>query len=248
MVEGGSFMMGSNTGDPDEKPVHKVTLSSFFIGKVPVTQALWREVMGNNPSRFKGDNRPVECVSWYEAVEFCNRLSRREGLSGCYKEVEREKTGLVGSLFGQKTKVMLYDFNANGYRLPTEAEWEYAARGGNKSRGFKYSGSNDLDQVGWYDNNSGSATKEVGTKQPNELGLYDMSGNVWEWCWDWYSNSYYSSSIQTDPRGPNAGSNHVKRGGSWNYLAEHCRVANRDISNQDSMYFNLGFRLVRTRL
>ncbi len=247
LVEGGSFMMGSNTGGPEEKPEHSVTVSSFRIGKVQVTQALWREIMGNNPSHFKCDNKPVEGVNWYNAVEFCNRLSRIEGLNECYREVEREKTGLIGSLFGQKTKVILCDFNANGYRLPTEAEWEYAARGGNNSLGYNYSGSEYLDEVGWYTINSTSETQEVGKKQPNELGIYDMSGNVWEWCWDWYSRSYYSSSSRTDPRGPEAGSSRVLRGGSWFNNAEYCRVSTRRRDDPDNSHVSYGFRLVRSR-
>ena len=232
VVEGGTFEMGSTNGESDEKPVHQVTVSSFLIGKYEVTQALWESIMGSNPSSYKGNVRPVESVSWYDVVEFCNKLSEKEGLQKAYS----------GS--GENIKC---DFTSNGYRLPTEAEWEYAARGGNKSRGYKYSGSNDLDQVGWYTSNSGSETKEVGKKQPNELGLYDMSGNVWEWCWDWKGE--YSSSSQTDPRGPNSGSVRVNRGGGWHYSAEYCRVAVRII------YFcypvvrshNLGFRLVRTK-
>jgi len=177
LVEGGSFMMGSNDGDSDEKPEHRVTISSFLIGKCQVTQALWENTMGNNPSDFRGANRPVENVSWLDATEFCNELSRKEGLTPCYKNGITGMEEFFSWLDETKEKVILCDFTANGYRLPTEAEWEYAARGGNKSRGYKYSGGDDFDAVGWYDKNSGVRSKEVDKKQPNELGLYDMSGN-----------------------------------------------------------------------
>ena len=247
LVEGGSFMMGSEDGDSDEKPIHRVTLSSFLIGKVPVTQKLWREVMGNNPSHFKGNKRPVDNVSWYDAVKFCNRLSQRDGLKGCYSEIEREKAGLMGSFLGLNSKMITCDFSANGYRLPTEAEWEFAARGGIKSRGYGYSGSYDLKKISWYAANSGSESHEVGTKDPNELGIFDMSGNVWEWCWDRYHQNYYSTSSQTDPRGPGVGSGRVERGGSWEDNAESCRVADRKSIFPGRGFHNIGFRLARTK-
>ncbi|MDD6784574.1 MAG: formylglycine-generating enzyme family protein, partial [Prevotellaceae bacterium] len=188
---------------------HQVTLSSYYIGETEVTQALWAVVMGNNPSRFKGDNNPVEKVSWNDCQEFISKLN---------------------SLTGQK------------FRLPTEAEWEYAARGGNKSRGYQYSGSNNLDDVAWYYGNSGSKTHIVKTKQPNELGIYDMSGNVWEWCYDWKGD--YSSGSQTNPKGPSTGSSRVGRGGCWGSGARGCRSANR--GNGAPVYRNddLGLRLV----
>ncbi len=192
-IEGDTFVMGgtSEQGDDahcDERPIHKVTLSNFYIGKYEVTQALWQAVMGNNPSYFKGANRPVEQVSWDDCQEFICKLNNLT--------------------------------NAH-FRLPTEAEWEYAARGGKKSRGFKYAGSNNLSSVAWYCDNSGNETHPVGQKSPNELGLYDMSGNVLEWCQDWYG--YYSGSSQTNPTGPNSGSFRVYRGGSWNFGAWYCR-------------------------
>jgi len=254
-VEGGTIMMGSNYGASDEKPEHRVTISSFLIGKCQVTQELWERIMGNNPSNFIGANRPVENVSWFDATEFCNELSRKEGLTPCYRkripEIEEE---FFSWLDETKEKVILCDFTANGYRLPTEAEWENAARGGDKSRGYKYSGSNKLDEVGWYGacNNSGNRTEaggtsEVGKKQPNELGLYDMSGNVWEWCWDLYDGNYYSASPQIDPRGPNAGSRRVIRCGGWNGFPEVCRVAVRNGSYPEIRSIILGFRVVRTK-
>jgi len=209
-VKGGSFMMGSNDGGSDEKPIHRVTVSDFYIGKYEVTQKLWKEVMGSNPSRFKGDDRPVEQVSWNDVQEFIRKLNKKTG---------------------------------GNYRLPTEAEWEYAARGGAKSRGYKYAGSNNIGEVAWYDVNSG--THEVGTKKPNELGIYDMSGNVWEWCSDWKGD--YSSGSQTNPTGPSSGSSRVYRGGSWINIAWHCRVANRNLSSPFNSDDNLGFRLVVPR-
>ena len=211
-VEAGTFTMGATAEmeDPedDEKPTHRVTLSNdYYIGKYEVTQGLWQAVMGNNPSNFKGDNLPVEQVSWYECQDFLSKLNR---------------------LTGKK------------FRLPTEAEWEYAARGGNKSRGYQYSGSNNLSDVAWYRVNSGDKTHAVGTKQANELGIYDMSGNVWEWCQDWYGN--YSSSSQTNPTGATSGSDRVVRGGSWDYYAWLCRSSYRYVA--PNYRCGLGLRLV----
>ena len=214
-VEGGTFQMGAtseqgNAASSDEVPVHSVTLSEYYIGKTEVTQAMWKAVMGKNPSHFKGDSLPVESVSWEDCQVFIEKLNKVTGAN---------------------------------FRLPTEAEWEYAARGGNKSQGYKYSGSNTVGDVAWYYYNSGSKTHAVGTKQANELGIYDMSGNVWEWCSDWYSSSYYSSSPQTNPIGPSTGSNRVNRGGSWGGGARICRVAYRGLSNSDYRNDYLGFRL-----
>ena len=212
-VAGGTFMMGAADDDndvyDDEYPAHKVTLSSYYIGTTEVTQALWEAVMGRNPSNFKGDNLPVENVSWDDCQEFILELNR-----------------LTGKQF----------------RLPTEAEWEYAARGGNRSKGYKYSGSNNLDKVAWYGEDwRTDSTHPVGKKQPNELGLYDMSGNVWEWCADWYGG--YSSGAQTDPTGPGSGSYRVFRGGSWGGGAGFCRSSSRCDDTPDFRYYYLGLRL-----
>ncbi len=213
-VEGGTFTMGATAEQgsdayDDEKPAHKVNLSSYAIGKYEVTQALWKAVMGNNPSGFKGDNNPVEQVSWNDCQTFISKLNAITG---------------------------------KNFRLPTEAEWEFAARGGKKSNGYKYSGSNDLDEVAWHDSNSGSKTHPVGTKKPNELGIYDMSGNVWEWCGDWFGN--YISSSQTNPTGPTSGSYRVRRGGSWGNFAGNCRVSYRDGSIPGGGGSYIGLRLV----
>ncbi|MDX9870037.1 MAG: SUMF1/EgtB/PvdO family nonheme iron enzyme [Candidatus Cloacimonadales bacterium] len=230
-VQGGTFQMGSTSGGSDENPVHSVTVSSFFIGKYQVTQKEWLSVMGNNPSNFKGDNRPVEQVTWYDAVEYCNKLSKKEGLTPAY------------TINGYNVTC---NWSANGYRLPTEAEWEYAARGGNKSKGYTYSGSNTVDNVAWCSSNSNSQTYDVGTKAPNELGIYDMSGNVWEWCWDWYSSSYYSSSPANNPTGPSSGSYRVDRGGSWGHNGHDCRVARRSRNSPGNSRHYLGLRVLRT--
>ncbi len=213
-VEGGTFTMGATAeqGDDaydDEKPAHKVTLSNYAICKFEVTQALWTAVMGSNPSYFKGENRPVECVSWNDCQEFLQKLN-----------------GLTGKRF----------------RLPTEAEWEYAARGGNKSKGYKYSGSNDVDEVAWYDGNSESQTHPVGTKKPNELGVHDMSGNVLEWCDDWYGD--YTSTSVNNPTGPSSGSDRVVCGGSWDYVVRDCRVSDRYGGYPGGRFNDVGFRLV----
>ncbi len=216
-VEAGTFTMGATEEqgsdvDSGEKPAHQVTLTKdYYIGQTEVTQALWQAVMGNNPSEFKGDNLPVENVSWEDCQTFITKLN---------------------SLTGSK------------FRLPTEAEWEYAARGGKKSQGYKYSGSNTIGDVAWYNDNSGDKTHDVGTKAPNELGIYDMSGNVWEWCQDWYSKDYYSSSPLSNPIGPSSGSHRVRRGGGWYYNAWSCRVSNRDDFTPGSRYGGLGLRLV----
>ena len=223
-VEGGTFTMGATSeqgadANKDEKPAHQVTLSGYYIGETVVTQALWKAVMGkrkilgmiktdNNPSSFKGDDKPVECVSWNDCKMFISKLN---------------------SLTGKN------------FRMPTEAEWEYAARGGKKSRGYKYSGSDNIDDVAWYDGNSGNETHPVKTKNANELGLYDMSGNVWEWCSDWYGS--YSSAAQTNPKGPDSGTRRVLRGGCWDFYARYCRCSSRDDFDPDGRGIVLGLRL-----
>ena len=227
-VEGGAFAMGATAEQGSdalaiEKPAHQVTLSSYSIGETEVTQALWVAVMGSNPSYFSPRNsytenlqRPVEYVSWNDCQTFISRLNE-----------------LTGKTF----------------RLPTEAEWEYAARGGNRSQGYKYAGGNDINTVAWYwfnipsqsSGTEGYGTQAVATKAPNELGLYDMSGNVWEWCQDWYGS--YSSESQTNPTGPTSGSYRVFRGGGWTNDAEYCRVSDRPCNYPTCTFEFLGLRL-----
>jgi len=213
-VQGGTFTMGctqeqGNDCIENEKPAHQVTLSSYYIGKYEVTQAEWESVMGTNPSNFKGNNLPVESVSWDDVQEFIRKLNTQTGKQ---------------------------------YRLPTEAEWEYAARGGNRSNGYKYSGSNTVGSVSWNDGESiDPQTYPVGKKSPNELGVYDLSGNVLEWCQDWYGG--YSSTSQRDPTGPSIGSYHVNRGGSWGCNAWCARVSYRNDYPPDFRGSYLGFRL-----
>ena len=214
-VEAGTFMMGatSEMQDPfdDEKPVHQVTLTNdYYMGKYEVTQALWQSVMGSNPSKFKGDDFPVEQVSWNDCQEFISKLN---------------------NLTGKK------------FRLPTEAEWEYAARGGKKSRGYQYySGSSNISDVAWHAGNSRKKTHPVGKKQANELCIYDMTGNVGEWCQDRYDS--YVSSSQTNPTGAVSGSNRVFRGGSWNGNARFCCLSYRDNGTPDYRDDYFGLRLV----
>ena len=243
-VEGGIFNMGATPEqqDPndDEKPTHQVILNYYYIGETEVTQALWTAVMGNTvrdqrdkeskewPMRGEGNDYPMYYISWEECQEFITKLNNLTGRT---------------------------------FRLPTEAEWEFAARGGNKSKGYQYSGSNNLDDVAWYWKNSGDSylsgtdadwdydrinnnnckTHPVKTKQPNELGIYDMSGNVWEWCQDWFGD--YSSSSQTNPTGASSGYNRVFRGGSWSYGARDCRSAERNGVTPVARDKDLGLRL-----
>lgn len=220
-VEPGTFLMGSPENEPgrfDEEKQHEVMLTyDYWLGKYPVTQGQWQALMGNNPSFFKGECLPVMNVSWDDAMSFCRMLTERERKAGRLLE------GYV-------------------YRLPTEAEWEFAARGGAQSCGFLYSGSNDLNEVGLYAGNSGGRIYPVGQKKPNELGFHDMSGNVYEWCYDWYGD--YPDGLVTNPRGPVTGSNRVYRGGSWFIVARGCRVAFRFNDCSPSFtYYDLGFRL-----
>ena len=205
---GATSEQGSDA-DNDEKPVHSVALSDYYIGETEVTQELWQAVMGTNPSYHSGyPQRPVEQVSWNDCQEFIKKLNQLTG---------------------------------KNFRLPTEAEWEYAARGGNKSKGYKYSGSNTIGNVAWSDDNSSDETHDVKTKQANELGIYDMSGNVYEWCQDWCGS--YSSNSQINPTGPSSGSFRVYRGGGWYYSAGACRVSIRFDCTPGSRGNDLGLRL-----
>ncbi len=243
-VKGGTFQMGSTDGGSNEEPVHSVTLSDFYIGKYEVTQAEYTAVMGSNPSLFKGDDLPVEQVSWYDAIEYCNALSIAEGLTPYYAIDKTTEDPNNTSTSDEVKWTVTCNTSSKGYRLPTEAEWEYAAKGGNQTQGYTYSGSNTLDDVAWYDENSNGTTHTVGTKAANELGIYDMSGNVWEWCWDWYGT--YSSTAETNPQGPASGEYRVIRGGSWYSLDLNCRSSNRYGNFADNRFNYLGLRVARS--
>lgn len=214
-VEDSSVVMGataeqSGDADDDEYPTHNVVLTDYYIGKTEVTQELWKAVMGENPSYFKGDNKPVHNISWYDCQRFIDKLNMHTGKNFCF---------------------------------PTEAQWEYAARGGNMCQGYKYAGSNIIDEVAWYGEDYDECRPhKVSTKYANELGIYDMSGNVGEWCLDWYDN--YTDSSQTNPEGPSAGSLRVFRGGCYySATAKDCRVTYRDNVNSGYRGSDIGLRL-----
>ena len=218
LIPAGSFMMGSPSDesgrDSDEGPQHRVTISSFYMMTTEVTQGMWREVMGSNPSHFKGDNLPVESVSWNDVQEFLTKLNRRDP--------------------------------GKGYRLPSESEWEYACRAGTTTKYHSGNGESDLGRVGWYRGNSDNRTHPVGQKSPNSWGLYDMHGNVWEWCEDWYHSSYNNAPIDGSAWISPSGSGRVLRGGSWGYDAGACRSADRYGDGPSDRDSNLGFRLARS--
>ncbi|MCL1931984.1 MAG: SUMF1/EgtB/PvdO family nonheme iron enzyme [Treponema sp.] len=244
-IQGGTFTMGSPANEPrrgdNEGPQRQVTVGSFYMGKYEVTQKEYQEVMGTNPSNFKGDNLPVEKVSWYDAIEYCNARSRKEGLTPAYTiDKSRKDTNNTHNLDDVKW-VVTWNRNVNGYRLPTEAEWEYACRAGTTTA--YNTGASITNNTGWYSDNSGSTTHPVGQKSANAWGLYDMHGNVWEWCWDWYGN--YPSGAQTDPVGASSGSFRVYRGGSWFYPAVLARSAYRIGAYPNFRLFHLGFRVLR---
>ncbi len=245
LVDKGSFTMGDTWGggDSDEKPTHRVTLTyDFFIGEYEVVFDEY-DAFCNATGRSKPNDqglgrgqRPVINVSWNDAIAYCNWLSDKEKLPKAYDN--------NGNLLDKDGRVTTDPSKVVGYRLPTEAEWEYAARGGNKSKGYKYAGSDNVSDVAWYSSNSGSKTQEVGKKAPNELGIYDMSGNVWEWCSDWYGN--YSSSAETNPYNSTASFSKVLRGGSWILNATYSRVSSRARSTSTYTSYSLGFRIART--
>ncbi|MCK4653578.1 MAG: formylglycine-generating enzyme family protein [Candidatus Cloacimonetes bacterium] len=266
-VKGGTFQMGSNKRESDEKPVHTVTVNDFYIGKYEVTHKEYIEFLnskGVSPNGSFGGKEYIDMNGEDCAVDykkgFWFLVSGKFYFKG-NKYADQENCPII--------EVTWYGAKAycewKGGRLPTEAEWEYAARGGNKRQSaslsplatlrtglvedYKYSGSNNLGDVAWYNINSGMKTHKVGTKQANELGIYDMSGNVWEWCNDWYSYiNYYKSSPMNNPKGPDSGSNRVLRGGCWLRGPSRSRVAFRGGLNPDDCYYSVGFRLVKCKL
>lgn len=231
LINGGRFQMGDKA-QPDAKP-HEIAVSAFLMDRTLVTQEQYEKAMGDNPSRWKGPKNPVEQVRWSDAVRFCNKRSETEGLRPCYD-----------------LKTWKCDFEANGYRLPTEAEWEYACRAGATTAYYFGDEPSKLGEHAWFDKNSGGHPRPVAQKQPNAWGLYDMCGNLWEWCNDFYKVDYYSESPPTDPRGPEAGQTKVVRGGAWRFSAERCRAGYR--YNENPGYADVcfgydiyGFRCVR---
>ncbi|MCB5265040.1 MAG: SUMF1/EgtB/PvdO family nonheme iron enzyme [Candidatus Cloacimonetes bacterium] len=255
-VPGGTFIMGDTRGGgySEELPTHSVTLNSFYLSKYLVTQAEYQDIVGSNPARNYGvgPNYPVYFVNWYSAITYCNLRSLNEGLTPVYTISGSTNPAIWGDVPTDNNSTWnaaICDWTANGYRLPTEAEWEYAARGTINNPDYLYSGSEDLDTVGWYaDNNSPRGTKPVGTKAPNMLGLYDMSGNLYEWCWDWWDANYYSDSPSDNPTGPNSGSYRVLRGGFWEINANFCRVAFRITYDPVNKKNYIGFRVCRANL
>nr|WP_242492664.1 formylglycine-generating enzyme family protein [Methanolobus psychrotolerans] len=214
LIPAGEFEMGSDDGDSDERPVHEVTIGkAYYLGKYEVTQEQWVEIMGNNPSRFKGDNNPVEQVSWNDVQEFVKKLNAKEG--------------------------------TDKYRLPSEAEWEYAARAGTTTRYSFGDSESKLGDYAWYGGNSGDKTHPVGQKKPNPWGLYDMHGNVWEWCQDRWHDSYENAPTDGSAWEDGSSSGRVRRGGSWVSDARYCRSASRNGSNPDCSSDSIGFRLLR---
>ena len=252
-VSGGTYQMGSNDANGGASPLHSVTLGSFYMDKTEITFEKWTDVLNwgfahgytdlpDGTNGYEGTtNHPVINVNWYDVLKWCNARSEKDGLTPIYYTTNTlstiYKTGQV-DLEADAVK-----WTANGYRLPTEAEWEFAAQGGTKSHGYIYSGSNTTDDVAWYRSNSGYNTHAVSTRGANELGIYDMSGNAWEWCWDWYGA--YLSAGQTDPKGPTTGSDRVLRGGSFADVSSQCRVVSRLQNEPFDVGFAFGFRCVQ---
>jgi formylglycine-generating enzyme required for sulfatase activity len=232
-IPAGEFLMGSDRGEADEKPAHQAHVNGFYMDKFDVTQKSYEALMGTNPSKFKGPDKPVERISWLNAVKYCNARSLKEGLKPCYD-----------------LDTMACNFDADGYRLPTEAEWEYACRAGSTTEYFFGNDPALLREHAWFKENSGETTNPVGQKRPNAWGLYDMHGNVSQWCNDFYAEDAYRQSGADDPRGPATGEKRVLRGGSWRSEAGQCRSSARSAETPGFAdvcfgYETYGFRCVR---
>ncbi len=239
LVEGGDFYMGNDySANSDERPEHKVTLNSFFMSKYEVTvgdYALFCRVTGHKLP--EGNARsPINNLTWEDAVMYCNWLSRASRLDKCYK-LKRDSNSFIAT----------YIEGSNGYRLPTEAEWEYAAKGGIKSKDYAFSGSHDLNEVAWSINNAGNTAHEVGQKKPNELGIYDMTGNAMEWCYDYYDAKFYENSPEDNPTGPETGVTKVCRGGNFMCRPDVLRNSRRFNLEQDQEEGLAGIRLVKAQ-
>jgi len=231
LIPGGTFTMGDE--DEPDAPPHEVTISPFHMDKYLVTQEQYERVMGDNPARWKAKTNPIEQVRWSDAVKFCNARSRLEGLEPCYSLETWECS-----------------FDANGYRLPTEAEWEYACRAGAKTAYFFGDSVSQLGDYAWFEKNAGGHPQPVGQKKPNAWGLYDICGNLWQWCNDFYGVEYYTQSPRENPRGPKEGDTKVVRGGAWKFSADNCRCGYRYNENPGYVdvcfgYDIYGFRCVR---
>ncbi len=232
-IPAGSFTMGDASGayETNERPARTVALNAFELSRYEVSQALYRDVMGENPSKASGVKRPVENMTWFDALRFCNALSEREGLTPVYTDIDGSPKA---------------DFNANGYRLPTEAEWEYACRAGTTTPYYTGSSIADLERCAWFSGNANYTTQERGQLEANAFGLYDMHGNVFEWCWDWYRADYYGLGINTNPHGPDSGQEKVCRGGSYFVYEYGCRASFRSMLAPDFPGADIGIRLART--
>jgi formylglycine-generating enzyme required for sulfatase activity len=234
-ISAGQFTMGVNEGPIDAKPAHQVKVGGFLMDQHEITQEVYKSVTGKNPSRRKNPKNPVEQVTWSAAVKFCNARSMQEGLAPCYN-----------------TNTWECDFSANGYRLPTEAEWEYACRAGASTRFFFGENAEELKSFAWFEGNSQAKPHPVGQRKPNAWGLYDMAGNVWEWCNDFYGAKYFRDSPGDNPRGPKQGEKRVLRGGAWSSSADSCTswVRNCDEAGLTDVCLTMdsnGFRCVRRK-